>query len=132
MWISITPFSALFLLFLFSSILYIKYEGLTSMIIKFMVHACYATHYNLTVVCPAVGKIFIVFKWARSMVKIFSWLCVYQLVKKKIIFYSTSGHLVQLNGKVLLWYFFEKNHDQKRQFSDTYLEDDKENLTISI
>lgn len=70
-----------------------KYEELTGTIIGFMVFACYITHYSLTVVCPAVWKICIVFKWERSVqtiVKILLHLYVflYELVKKNnFIFY---------------------------------------------
>lgn len=70
-----------------------KYEELTGTITKFMGYACYITHYSLTVVCPAVGKICIVFKWERSVqtiVKILLHLYVflYELVKKNnFIFY---------------------------------------------
>lgn len=119
----ITPFSALFFLFLFFLIICMKYEGLTSMIIKLMEDACYTTHYSLAVVCPAEGKICIVFKWARSIqtiVKIILCLCVflYQLVKKYIIFYSTLGqHFSAIKWKGLVLILLSKESwPKKTQF----------------
>lgn len=106
------PLCALSPLFLFFLILCMKYEELTSTIIKFMVCACYTSHHSLTVVCPAVWKIYIAFKWKRSIqtiVKILLHLYVfrYELVKK-IIFYSTLGqHFTTIKWKglalLLLW-----------------------------
>lgn len=120
--IFIIPLCALFPLFLFFPILCMKYGELTSTIIKFMVYACYTAHYSLTVVCPAVWKICIAFKWERSIqtiVKILLHLYVflYELVKK-IIFYSTLGqHFTTIKWKVLALLLLWKESWPKRHNS---------------
>lgn len=81
--------------------------------------ACYAAHYSLTVVCPAVWEICRAFKWERSIqtiVKILLHLYVflYELVKTIILNSTLGQHFTTIKWKGLALLLLQKESWPKR------------------